>query len=221
MKRCFFLTFFVFLLSACINTDTDLYIDQAEQLIVDERFFMQESYDVPLQAGLVTVVTLDRDTIAVTDIPLSIQIPTDVVTTRSNRLEVFHVKYGDLPAFEPGSYIDHGKYVLFFEDSFNADYDYNDLVLQLYFTVGGNGTTVCTITPRVRGLALGSTKTIGFGFTDLKGNDYLLTDDVRRDYFSNKQGFINTVKGSEFVQAIEAADKEPESGTNLDRKSVV
>ena len=222
MKQTILFLFALLLFGSCINTDTDLHVDESENLVIDERFLMEDSYEVPLQSGMVTVVTLGADTIAITDIPLTISIPKNATSTRSSSdytpseaLKVFHVNYADLPDFEPGSYISDGTYLLFFEDSFKADYDYNDLVVMMKFTLSGNENTGRKLQANVRGLALGSTKTIGFGFTDLNGMSYILTDNVRRDYFSNKQGFINTVQGNAFVQGIEASDRDDERVGNM------
>ncbi len=163
---------------------------------------MEESYDVPLQSDKVTVVVSQGDTLAITDIPLTIKVPTNV-PTRSEHLEVTFVDYSKLPAFERGSYIAANYYLLLFEDSFNADYDYNDFVAQVAFEMRGNKYNR-RLALWVRGFALGSSKTLGFGFTDANGDNYMLSDDVRLDYFSNQQGFLNTESGKKFVPGIES-----------------
>ncbi len=222
MKQTFLFFFALILLGSCIHDDVDLHVDEDSNLMIDERFLMEEPYNVPLEAGKVTVVTLNGDTIAVTDIPLTISVPTTLKTRSatseaSEGLKVFHLNYAQLPSFEPGSYINEGNRVLFFEDSFKADYDYNDLIVYVKTAFLGKAEDgkrrKCTV--KVRGLALGSTKQIGFGFTDMKGQSHLLTDNVRRDYFGGKQGFVNTLQGEVFVPGIENIDgKADERGNN-------
>ena len=222
MKQLVLFLFSLLTFSACIDTDTDLHVEPSSQLEIDEHFFMQETYEVPLQEGLVTVVTFNGDTLAITDVPLSIQVPIgSVANTRSgsSSLQAFHHKYGDLPAFDQGSSIEYKQHILYFEDSFKADYDYNDVVLQLDVESKNGNSAKASVDICVRGLALGSSKNIGFGFTDLSGNDHLLTDNVRRDYFSDSKGFINTVKGKSFVQGI--ISEKNKSDKNRERYSIV
>ncbi len=187
------------MLAAC---ERDLYV--APEYVIDDKFSMQQSYDVPLQDGKISVVTLGEDTLAVTDMALRIQVP--VGTTRSTAVQVDYVDYPALPEFTAGSFIATGVGTYLFEDSRNADYDYNDAILHVKHLVNGsiNGNRRFDI--KLRGVALGSTKTIGFGFTDMNGADYDLTDNVRRDLFGGQGGFINTEAGKDFFIGIASSE---------------
>lgn len=193
--------------------DRDLYI--GENYVIDEKFMMQEAYAVPLQSGQVAVVTLGEDTLAITDMSLTFNIPLGagpITRAEGNgKVQVTYASYKDLPTFETGSYIVTSNHTLLFEDSRTADYDYNDLVLHVQTSENGKVDGAQAFKIRVRGLALGSGKQIGFGVTDRNGVDFDLTDNVRRDYFSNKQGFLNTERGGAFVVGIEASDKDDEN----------
>ena len=194
-------------LSSCINQDSDYSVPTDERTVINEALFTTKAYDVPVQEGRISVVILDGDTIAVTDTPITVEIPKDIPvsatrTAASDRLQQFYIGYEDIPTFQPGSYITDGNHILLFEDSFKADYDYNDLVLYVKTKIYGNANVGREVEVSVRGLALGSTKTIGFGFTDLNGNDYLLTDNVRRDLFDGKGGMLNTDPAKQYEPGI-------------------
>lgn len=205
----FLLTSLLFLGSCMEN---DLYV--GEEYVVDNKYMMQESYSVPLQSGKITVVTLGKDTLAVTDSPLTIDVPIGT-TTRATSVQSNFVDYASLPEFKTGTQVITGEHLFWFEDSRKCDYDYNDLVLNVHAELTKNDAGIPselnTYNIRVRGIALGSTKTIGFGFTDVNGVDFDLTDNVRRDYFRSRSGFINTEAGQPYVVSIPAADMDDEN----------
>lgn len=76
--------------------------------------------------------------------------------------------------------------VIAFEDSRNADFDYNDLVIHTKILQHKNNTQIS-----VHPIALGSTKKIKLGVT-IDNKDYILSDNVRKDLFKSIVGFINT-----------------------------
>lgn len=213
-------------MGSCVNQDEITETPDENGIVINKDFLMTQAFDVPLQSDLVTVVILEGDTLAITDVPLTVNVPSDISTelTRaddgsweaSDALQLFYVNYADLPTFTPGSFIHEEGSLLFFEDSFHADYDYNDLVLYLKAKIYG-GYFSCTdvkIEVNVRGIALGGIKHIGFGFTDIKGRDYILSDDVRKDYFSGQDGMLNTTKGVAHVPGIEEGEKPNEKRDN-------
>ena len=195
-------------------------LGEVKPLVIDERFLNSETFNVPLMDGKVTVVTLAGDTLAITDIPLALEVPVGLPETRATGegLSVSYHEYAALPDFVPQSYQNVSNHILLFEDSRNADYDYNDVVLHVNsadisrIDIGGNRYQQFRI--RVRGIALGSTKLIGFGFTDYNGTDYDLSNNVRRDYFAGKTGFINTEENTQFFIPIPAYSGADEEFTN-------
>ncbi len=195
------------MLASC---EKDLY--QGEEWINDGKFMMQEPFTVPVQNGSIAVVTLGEDTLAITDVPLTINVPLGTSLTRAEgSIEVTYVDYAAMPEFTEGSYVATNNHTLLFEDSKTADYDFNDLILHVRTEENKkvNGAQAYKI--YVRGLALGSSKQIGFGVTDRNGVDFDLTDNVRRDYFSNRPGFLNTEAGQAFVPGIVASDADDEN----------
>ncbi len=205
MKKGWIACLGVCMLMAC---EKDLY--KGENIVNDNKFMMQEPYSVPLQNGSIAVVTLGDDTLAVTDIPLTIDVPLgSSPLTRADdnsRVRVSYTEYADMPEFVAGSFIEGSNHVMMFEDSKTADYDYNDLILHVKMLLSGSLNGKQTYQFKVRGLALGSGQRIGFGFTDGNEIDYDLSDDVRRDYFNGQTGFINTAAGRPFVSGIVSSE---------------
>lgn len=87
--------------------------------------------------------------------------------------------------------------VVAFEDTKDADHDYNDLVFQAKVKIvnktDGTNSTSLEITP----IAHGATKTIGLGVVLYDSDkqailDQKLCSDVRQQLFNSDQGFINT-----------------------------
>lgn len=190
----------------CSACEKELFKDP--EYVIDSNFMMQQPYEVPLQTGKVAIVTMGEDTLAVTDVALTIQIPLGATVTRaeSGDVKVTYVEYAALPEFKAGSYIAMSVGTFLFEDSRKADYDYNDVILHVKALADGSvgGKRRCIL--KVRGVALGSAKVIGFGFTDLNGVDYDLSENVRRDFFGGRGGFINTEKGQPFVAGITSSE---------------
>ncbi len=188
------------------SCERSLYVEP--EYVIDSKYLMQKDYEVPLQTGKVTVVTMGEDTLAVTDMALTIQVPSDVTVTRAggNDLDVSYVDYTALPQFTTGSYITASVGTYLFEDSRDADYDYNDAILHVKHLVSGSTNGKRNFQFKVRGVALGSSKQIGFGFTDNSGVDYDLTDNIRRDLFGGRGGFINTEEGKPFIAGIASSE---------------
>ena len=42
MKQTILFLFALLLFGSCINTDTDLHVDESENLVIDERFLMED-----------------------------------------------------------------------------------------------------------------------------------------------------------------------------------
>lgn len=150
-------------------------------------FKMTQKYNVPVQAGKVTVITKGNDTLAITDHAITINIPktasvvnqvssnaktrgASVEDTDIDKIVVQYKDINSLTGFVPGTAKTNQETIMMFEDSpVNCDYDYNDVVLLVKYqtTTDGNGQNIVNIA--VKPLAYGAKYNIKFGF-DYKGD---------------------------------------------------
>ena len=186
---------------------------EAEIAQAMEKFVLTESVTVDVPEGKLAVVTLKgtTDTIAILPMTASIMVPSASAfaeaETKAKGDPSIDVNIIDSTgvmnlghAYHAG--FSYSYFTLAFEDSFVGDYDYNDLVLGIclhnYKQEGKRGPyTVDDFVGslKIKPIACGSSNKIGFGIRIGKdGEDILLTDDVRRDYFDGAEGFINTAK---------------------------
>lgn len=89
--------------------------------------------------------------------------------------------------------------VVVFEDSQKGDYDYNDLIIHVNWSIRENSYTVA-----VHPIALGSSKKIKLGFEKMVDNissvdEVIVAENCRKDLFEGREGFINTFSGKEKV----------------------
>lgn len=158
-----------------------------------DHFQTAEAFEVPVKAGHITVVKAMGVTIAEADSPMTIWVPR-MSQTRADGdagLTVEFVPVDDYPGFE-GNKAQMFQ-VICFEDSYDGDYDYNDLVIHVQYqqqqNIFGFG---------VQPVALGSTKSLKLGCVVYKGSKQvykgLITPegvDCRTQYFKSIEGFIN------------------------------
>lgn len=131
-----------------------------------------------------TVLMFHTDTLAVltktsvVNIPVNSEIQISEIDNTNNNLE--------------------NKYKLFeviaFEDSKNADYDYNDLVIHAKIEQKDNNTQIS-----IHPIAMGATKNIALG-VNIDNIDYFISHNCRKDLFKNKEGFINTCPDKERIK---------------------
>lgn len=146
------------------------------------NFKMTQKYNVPIQAGKVTVITKGNDTLAITDHAITINIPksasvvNQVSTNAKTRgtsaedsvIDNIMVQYKDINSligYVPGTAKTNQETIMMFEDSpVNCDYDYNDVVLLVKYqtTTDGNGQNLVNVA--VKPLAFGAKYNIKFGF---------------------------------------------------------
>lgn len=180
---------------------------------IDESFLLTESFDVPLKSGSITLVLCDGDTLAKTDINMTISIPKVLSDTKSYEgrgVDIKYVEYDQMPMFEHGSGVAESNQVLIFEDTRFGDYDYNDVVLYVKHRIKvSGGKRYCDV--YVKPIALGSAKRLEFGYVDISGNgrNAFLSHNVRDDFFNSEKGFINTTTNKPFVAPI-LADGSPD-----------
>lgn len=188
---------------------------EAEIAQAMEKFVMADYVTVEVPAGKIAVVTQKgtNDTIAVLPTTASILAPCSYTPAETKALGDPSI---DIKIVSPAGFsLDDKKYwayyTLVFEDSIVGDYDYNDLVLNICIdnTTSAKSPTLNDYIGKlfVRPIACGSTKKIGFGMQIGKnGEEILLTEDVRKDFFNGTEGFINTGKWQKEIMKFDVKE---------------
>ena len=198
---------------------------EAEIAQAMEKFVLTESVTVEVPEGKLAVVTLKgtTDTIAILPMTASIMVPSSSAfaeaETKAKGDPSIDVNIIDSTgvmnlghAYHAG--FSYSYFTLAFEDSFVGDYDYNDLVLGIclhnYKQEGKKAPyTVDDFVGslKIKPIACGSRNKIGFGIRIGKdGEDILLTDDVRRDYFDGAEGFLNTASWQDGIMNFDVRE---------------
>lgn len=218
------------IMSACIN-EGDLYEAPDVKEIVG-KFVMTEKFEVPVQEGYYTVVKLGEDTLYYGNVATIIDVPKFVSTTRAvDDLKWYYVV--ERPAgVEPDDwYYKVCRYgLLVFEDMLQGDNDYNDficgLIEEIQFDRTSAGWNVGLSNIRLKPLAMGNTLPLKFGveFRDVSTGtiflDQLITDNVRRDFFANKTGFINTTPEGTLISLGELTERPFPTGAQIAQRLV-
>ncbi len=181
-------------LSSC-SDNKDVYDSKVVDQIANENvipnvdiaevstFKMTQKYNVPIQAGKVTVITKGNDTLAITDHAITINIPksasvvnqvssnakTRGTAAEDSAIDKIVVQYEDvdsLTGYVPGTALKKEETVMMFEDNpINCDYDYNDVVLLVKTKMTNNKEDgSCIVEVAVKPLAYGAKYNIKFGF---------------------------------------------------------
>lgn len=189
---------------SCMDGEKDLYKreEPKDPKEILEGYVMTKKFDVPVTDGYKTIVKLGDEIIYEGNIPMTIDVPKfNTTSTRSNLNLTWHQV--QLPEDNTGWRAFSRKYgILLFEDMYNGDNDYNDFVCGVVEVINYDGSSKDVFTTsvgniRVMPYALGNTLPLKFGieFRDGKGtllNQFSLSEDIRKDYFGNATGFINT-----------------------------
>lgn len=193
MKKILIISFCVLAAASCVKR----YEPQPASATADdvERLLTAAEFEVPVRSGYVTRVSVDGDIVAEAVTPMTIMLPKTGTAVRSaSGQQVDYVPYGDYPN-EITENTAKLYQVVCFEDSEQADYDYNDLVIHVVYKTQGDKFGFA-----VHPVALGSSKPIRLGYVVYKGAALvakgLLTPegkDCRQQYFESQQGHINTV----------------------------
>ncbi|MEG2612650.1 MAG: DUF4842 domain-containing protein, partial [Alistipes sp.] len=178
----------------CMDTPSDLATQKAVKV---SDFESLTYYDVPVKAGLATVVVLDQDTLAVTHVPMHVAVPRYAID--QNALSVTYSQDAIYQNFASSVYWQY----ISFEDTRKGDYDYNDLVIHCRVDNRGifeNGVVVAyKHTVSVQPVALGGAMHLKLGMLYKENaamsslSEAILCQDVRRDIFQGNPIFpINT-----------------------------
>lgn len=153
------------------------------------------AYEVPVKEGAVTIVTYGNDTLAITGIPMTINIPKEALMPKVKSSDELGVSYSNEPKFE--GYKDCGTIrtdcVLMFEDTRSGDEDYNDLIIWVKKTENkkwSNNTVSCEF--KITPIALGAMKDFKLGVENELGTEFILVENCRKELFNEERGFINT-----------------------------
>lgn len=192
MNKLLFLVFIAGIFGACVHHG-DLYTSTKERI---DNCVTSKAYTVPVREGYATIVMCGEDTLAVATEPISIQIPVKSnVLTRGSATDEIELKYEVLNG--QLTYSQYWQAVLF-EDTRSGDYDYNDLVLHIkntneYHHNGGGEKSYKTLKVLIQPIALGSMKKIKLGcIVTYDKTVHIISEDVRKDFFGNATGYINT-----------------------------
>lgn len=176
-----------------------------KQNIFAPQYLLAKDFQVPVVTGKVTVVAIGTDTLAITDVPMTIQIPKGMETKVSAEIAVTYIATKDFPGYEPNRGTKTGVWMLAFEDSPLAvtadneavgDCDYNDFVVVVnQEQIENDGKTNIAFT--FKPIAMGGTKEdISFGFDLYKdgkpSNETILYNNIRTSFFGGKSGILNT-----------------------------
>lgn len=147
---------------------------------------LTKTLDIKPPKDGVAIVTSDLDTVAITCTSQT------VLVNKFAPLKIEYRSAEEYPEYKNGG-VSRYNQTLVFEDTKKGDQDYNDLVVYVNQENGWNGKGY-KIKLKVTPIALGSTIPISFGFDDFAGNEYVISDDCRKELFKSDKGFINTVK---------------------------
>ncbi len=200
----FLLLFILFFFTSCIDI-TDLGKNSSTtkpEFIIDENLLLDEDFLVDVIPGHFTIVTYNDDTLAITGEQIKISVPKMTATKSESGLKQEFIEYSNLGNFSPEWGLVRGSHILMFEDSKNADFDYNDFIAFVKHDIYKNDDKYY-ISISVKPIAMGATKNIMFGYEDNNGEERILSNNIRRDYFGNSSDMVNTSKQRTFKAPIE------------------
>lgn len=185
MEKWILISVFFMLFAASCESHKDLY----QPLQTDfENIAPFASYDVPVQPDKITIVTYGEDTLAITGVPMTIDVPKEALLTRSTTIKIDFVPATDnkYAGYRKEGMQWKSDFVLMFEDTRNGDHDYNDLIVTVHMNWDGS----TTIYP----IAYGAKKTIDLGVGTDREETYVVRD-CRANLFKDQSGqYINTLK---------------------------
>ncbi|MDR0972326.1 MAG: LruC domain-containing protein [Bacteroidales bacterium] len=158
----------------------------------------------PVKEGYNTIILADGDTIFNGNIPLEYLLP------KGTTEEIFYSPLSKDAPYYGAMY--SGDMVVCFEDTRYGDQDYNDFVVRIrkvnstsysWSIADPTGVKVHNNTDwQIQAIACGAGTNLKFGFT-IRGNDYILSENVHQDFFNVPVGtFVNTKKNVPMISTI-------------------
>ncbi len=211
-------TVILFSVVACVvslgcSNETSVYKEtEIDRASIIDNCITTKDFQVPVKDGYTTVVKYGEDTLAVTNIDYTIEVPktativesknsssakskvsTRATTDVADVVTYTYIANALMPDIEEGyAYAQYWQAVLF-EDLLNGDNDYNDLIIHVKKESGYNTyTKKYNIKVSIQPIALGSSNTIALGFYTADGTKHYVTQNCRDGLFGGKTGFINT-----------------------------
>jgi len=204
-----------------ITNDIDAQSTYSKKIDQLESLSENELVNIPYKEGYVTIVTYGEDTLAVASrenetmflqkgivLPegsYSTKLEQNTSNTRSikstnvtkaddideDAVDTYKVTYEDAKSFSGEENLSNNFYAVMFEDTKNADYDYNDLIIHTKYLFHYDPYPTEVLDVYVQGIALGSSKTIKLGFYTQTGKKYV-SQNVREDLFSHENLYDQT-----------------------------
>lgn len=204
-----------------ITNDIDAQSTYSKKIDQLESLSENELVNIPYKEGYVTIVTYGEDTLAVASrenetmflqkgivLPegsYSTKLEQNTSNTRSikstnvtkaddideDAVNTYKVTYEDAKSFSGEENLSNNFYAVMFEDTKNADYDYNDLIIHTKYLFHYDPYPTEVLDVYVQGIALGSSKTIKLGFYTQTGKKYV-SQNVREDLFSHENLYDQT-----------------------------
>ncbi|MEG0518246.1 MAG: hypothetical protein RR555_05190 [Bacteroidales bacterium] len=188
-------------LTSCVKDNTGTHEPtQPEDKALTERLTTSTVMQVPVQTGKITVVTYAGDTLCIATGATSIMVPkTGAISKADDPIKISYINESD-PNY--AALLKDGDksgiwQTLVFEDSKNADHDYNDLVLHVRYqrSFKANNDLFCI---GVQPIAFGATKLIKLGCEIIyKGQSVfneIISQNAKNDFFTGttQAQLINT-----------------------------
>ncbi len=193
------LLFIAIACTSCVKHETANIIDEGKKAQAN-RLQTTEEYEVPVRDGFVTRVSMNETVLAEAVSPLTILIPRQTGTRAGEGVSLAYIPTSEYPNNIDLQNNSKLFQVVCFEDSRQADYDYNDFVFHVKYQTRGDKFGFI-----IQPIALGSTKPIKLGCIVYKGQTQLFKglitemnsetgeyNDCRTQYFRNQEGMINT-----------------------------
>ena len=204
-----------------ITNDIDAQSTYSKKIDQLESLSENELVNIPYKEGYVTIVTYGEDTLAVASrenetmflqkgivLPegsYSTKLEQNTSNTRSikstnvtkaddideDAVDTYKVTYEDAKSFSGEENLSNNFYAVMFEDTKDADYDYNDLIIHTKYLFHYDPYPTEVLDVYVQGIALGSSKTIKLGFYTQTGKKYV-SQNVREDLFSHENLYDQT-----------------------------
>lgn len=191
MKKLLLLLAITFAATSCINEDLE-----SLKLDLDNLSPYTEKV-TPIKEGQVTRIYADDKLICETTVPTSYYLPKGAIE------KIEYIPNSKAVTF---SGWDTYQFTAAFEDTRNGDNDYNDFVCFITrdkVEIGAWPNWSTKITLYIQPIAFGAGTVLQFGMTLPDGRDTIFTNNIQRDLFPGRTGFVNTVNFDNIYQTAD------------------